>query len=86
MRKKFIISGLISIIALLSCFRVQSQQVTEISVLSDKPGAEPLNFNTIANPRLIYPASSVVSLKGKKINADLDRASVNVFIIDFRTR
>jgi alpha-N-arabinofuranosidase len=49
---------------------------------SDKP----LNFNTIANPRLIYPASSAVKVAGRKINADLDRASVNVFIIDFRTR
>jgi hypothetical protein len=86
MRKNFIISVLISFIALLSCFRVQSKQVTEVSVLSDKPGAEPLNFNTIANPRLIYPASSAVKVAGRKLNADLDRASVNVFIIDFRTR
>jgi alpha-L-arabinofuranosidase len=48
--------------------------------------SKPLDFNTITNPKLIYPASSTVRITRKKINTDLDPASMNVFIIDFKTR
>jgi alpha-N-arabinofuranosidase len=46
----------------------------------------PLSFNTIGNPKLIYPASSPVRITGRKLNTEIDPASVNVFIIDFKSR
>jgi alpha-L-arabinofuranosidase len=44
------------------------------------------DFNSIANPKLVYPVSEPAIVKGRKINANLDAASVNVFIIDFKIR
>ncbi|MDP4223370.1 MAG: alpha-L-arabinofuranosidase C-terminal domain-containing protein, partial [Bacteroidota bacterium] len=43
-------------------------------------------FNSIANPRVIYPVTSTVKVTGRKIITDLDPFSVNVFIVDFRTK
>jgi len=44
------------------------------------------DFNTIANPKLIYPVSTQVKVAGRKITAEAEPLSVNVFIIDFKTR
>lgn len=44
------------------------------------------DFNSIANPKLVYPVSEPAVVTGRKINANLDAASVNVFIINFKIR
>jgi alpha-N-arabinofuranosidase len=44
------------------------------------------DFNSIANPKLIYPVSTPVKVAGRKINAEAEPLSVSVFIIDFKTR
>jgi hypothetical protein len=44
------------------------------------------DFNSISNPKLIYPASKPVKVAGRKINAEAEPLSVSVFIIDFKTR
>ena len=46
----------------------------------------PLAFNTLTNPKIIYPVSSPVRITGRKINTELEPASVNIFIIDFKSR
>lgn len=44
------------------------------------------DFNTIANPKHIYPVSIQVKVAGRKITAEAEPLSVNVFIIDFKIR
>jgi alpha-L-arabinofuranosidase len=44
------------------------------------------DFNSIANPKLIYPESTPVKVAGRKINTEMEPLSVNVFIIDFKIR
>jgi alpha-N-arabinofuranosidase len=44
------------------------------------------DFNSIANPKLVCPVSAPVTINRRRINANLDAASVNVFIIDFKIR
>jgi alpha-L-arabinofuranosidase len=44
------------------------------------------DFNSIVNPKLIYPVSTPVKVAGRKINAEAEPLSVSVFIIDFKTR
>jgi alpha-N-arabinofuranosidase len=44
------------------------------------------DFNTIANPKHIYPVSTQVKVAGRKITAEAEPLSVNVFIIDFKIR
>jgi len=44
------------------------------------------DFNSIANPKLIYPVSTPVKVAGRKINAEAEPLSVSVFIIDLKTR
>jgi alpha-L-arabinofuranosidase len=46
----------------------------------------PDDFNTISNPKLIYPVLMPVKIAGKKINSETEPLSVNVFIIDFKIR
>jgi alpha-N-arabinofuranosidase len=45
----------------------------------------PDDFNTIANPRLIYPVTTPVKIAGRKIITEAEPLSMNVFIIDFKT-
>lgn len=44
------------------------------------------DFNTMANPKLIYPVSTQVKIAGRKITVEAEPLSVNVFIIDFKIR
>ena len=44
------------------------------------------DFNSIANPKLIYPVSTPVKVAGRKINAEAEPLSVSVFIIDLKSR
>ena len=44
------------------------------------------DFNSIAYPKTIYPAQTPVKVAGRKINDEVEPLSVNVFIIDFKTR
>lgn len=44
------------------------------------------DFNSISNPKLIYPVSTSVKVAGRKINAEAEPLSVSVFIIDFKNR
>jgi alpha-L-arabinofuranosidase len=44
------------------------------------------DFNKIANPKLIYPVSTQVKIAGRKITAEAEPLSVNVYIIDFKIR
>lgn len=46
----------------------------------------PDGFNSVSDPRNIYPSSSVVKITGRKIKTPLDPASVNVFVIDYKHR
>jgi alpha-N-arabinofuranosidase len=48
------------------------------------PGKD--DFNSIANPKLIYPVSTPVKVEGRKINAEAEPLSVSVLIIDFKTK
>ena len=58
------------------------KSAVKTTLKSDDPEA----FNTIANPKLIYPVSTPVKVAGKKIIAEAEPLSVNVFIIDFKIR
>ena len=42
------------------------------------------DFNSIANPKLIYPHSGKVTITSKKLPLTLDPRSVNVIILDFK--
>ena len=42
------------------------------------------DFNSIANPRLIFPSSKQLAITGKKINIALDPISVNVVILNYK--
>jgi alpha-L-arabinofuranosidase len=46
----------------------------------------PDDFNTITNPKIVFPVIMPVKVTGKKINAEAEPLSVNVFIIDFKIR
>ena len=43
-------------------------------------------FNSIADPKIVYPVQTPVKLAGKKIISEAEALSVNVFIIDFKVR
>jgi alpha-L-arabinofuranosidase len=42
------------------------------------------DFNSMANPKLIYPASKQLAITSKKINIALDPISVNVIILNYK--
>ncbi len=42
------------------------------------------DYNTIENPRLIYPLSGTVTVSAKKVNRSLDPRSVNVIVLDYK--
>jgi alpha-L-arabinofuranosidase len=42
------------------------------------------DFNSIANPRLIFPSSKQLAITGKNINIALDPISVNVVILNYK--
>ena len=42
------------------------------------------NFNSIANPKLIYPSSKPVTVSGRKLNIDLDPWSASVIKLDYK--
>jgi alpha-N-arabinofuranosidase len=42
------------------------------------------DFNSISNPKLIYPVSKQLAVTGKKLNIALDPISVNVIILNIR--
>jgi alpha-N-arabinofuranosidase len=44
------------------------------------------DFNSISNPKLIYPGSTTIKVAGRKINTEAEPLSVSVFIIDFKSR
>jgi alpha-L-arabinofuranosidase len=44
------------------------------------------DFNSISNPKLIYPVSTTIKVAGRKINTEAEPLSVSVFIIDFKSR
>jgi len=44
------------------------------------------DFNSIADPKAIYPVTTPAKVTGRKIIAEAEPLSVNVFIIDFKTR
>jgi len=44
------------------------------------------DFNSIADPKRIYPVSASVKVAGRKINAEAEPLSVSIIIIDFKTR
>jgi len=44
------------------------------------------DFNSIANPKAIYPVSTPVKIAGRKINAEAEPLSVSIFIIEFKAR
>jgi len=46
----------------------------------------PDHFNTIGNPKLVYPVQTPVKVEGKKIISEAEPLSVSVFIIDFKIR
>ena len=59
---------------------------TKTAVRETLRSDSPEDFNTIANPKLIHPVSVPVKVTGRKINTEAEPLSVNVFIIDFKTR
>lgn len=42
------------------------------------------SYNSISNPRLIYPETKTLAITGKKINIAVDPISVNVFILNYK--
>jgi alpha-N-arabinofuranosidase len=42
------------------------------------------NFNSISNPRIIYPVTRPVTLTSKKLDTNLDPRSVNVIILKYK--
>ncbi len=42
------------------------------------------DFNSMTNPRHIYPSEKQLAIRGKKINIVLDSISVNVIALDYR--
>jgi alpha-L-arabinofuranosidase len=44
----------------------------------------PGDYNSLSDPKHIYPASKTLAITGKKINIALDPISVNVFILNYR--
>jgi alpha-L-arabinofuranosidase len=42
------------------------------------------DFNSISDPKLIFPTSKTAAISGKKINLSLDPISVNVVILSFK--
>jgi alpha-L-arabinofuranosidase len=42
------------------------------------------DFNTIENPRLIYPVSGTVSVSANKVNTSIDPKSLNVIVLDYK--
>jgi alpha-N-arabinofuranosidase len=45
---------------------------------------DPYDFNSITNPRLIFPISKQLAVTGKKINIAVDPISVNVIILNYK--
>jgi alpha-L-arabinofuranosidase len=45
---------------------------------------DPDDFNSVTNPKLIYPTSKTVTITGKKLIVNLDPVSVNVIILDYK--
>lgn len=43
-------------------------------------------FNSIADPKIVYPVQTTVKVAAKKIISEAEPLSVNVFIIDFKVR
>jgi alpha-L-arabinofuranosidase len=42
------------------------------------------DFNSMSNPKLIYPSTKTLAITGKKINIVVDPISVNVFILNYK--
>ena len=42
------------------------------------------DYNSAANPKLIYPSSKTVTITGKKLKVILEPMSVNVIILDYK--
>jgi alpha-L-arabinofuranosidase len=57
---------------------------TAVKETLKSPGRD--DYNSISNPKLIYPVSTTVKVERRKINAEAEPLSVNVFIIDFKVR
>jgi alpha-L-arabinofuranosidase len=41
-------------------------------------------YNSITNPKLIYPSSGIVTVSSKMLSLTLDPRSVNVIILDYK--
>jgi alpha-L-arabinofuranosidase len=41
------------------------------------------DYNSITNPKMIFPVTGTLAMTGKKINIDVDPISVNVFILNY---
>ena len=53
-------------------------------VIETLKSANHSDFNSIEKPRLIYPVSKQLAVKGKKFNIAVDPISVNVVIMNFK--
>lgn len=42
------------------------------------------DFNSITNPKLIYPSSKPVTISAKKIDTSLEARSVNVIVLNYK--
>ncbi len=42
------------------------------------------DFNSIADPKLIYPSSRQVSVSSKKVSANIEPRSVNVIVLNYK--
>jgi hypothetical protein len=42
------------------------------------------DYNSVSNPKLIYPVSNPVVISGKKLAVNLDAISVNVIILAYK--
>ncbi len=58
----------------------------KIAVKETLKSASKDDFNSITNPKIIYPVSTPVKVAGRKINTVAEPLSISVFIIDFKTR
>jgi alpha-L-arabinofuranosidase len=57
---------------------------TKVAVKETLKSGSKDDFNTIANPRFVYPVSAPVKMSGRKISTEVEPLSINVYIIDFK--
>jgi alpha-L-arabinofuranosidase len=63
---------------------IQGLSLMKEGIIETLRSKEPADFNSMANPKLVYPSSKQLAFSGKKINIALDPISVNVVILNYK--